>query len=703
MNKKIKFIITAFLCLALACIGKVLYLQTVKKNFLLTRAEKQRANPVPIDATRGDITTADGSILATSVPTYNVYSDTRYIKDKEGAAKVVAEFFKLDEKEVLNKINSRYYIELVKQVSKEDIDEFKKIKPTGIGYYETTTRVYPNDGLLGSILGFVGNEGKGLSGLELSLNTYLAGKDGVNHAERDKHGNTISYNQNDIENPIDGSNATLTVNYDIQYKMQKEIQEAVETYGAKSGLAISINPQDGSILGIAEYPTLNPNNYKDFDQSLYKSLALNLTYEPGSTFKPLTVAIADALGVVDIEHEVFMDSGSYYIGRHRIGNWGKKAFGPQTAREILMNSSNVGTVQIAMKIPSNEFDSYLKKFGFGSKTGIELSGEQNSIMFSSSQLENAINKATNSFGQGIAVTPLQLLKAWSTIVNGGYSVNPHILKEVVDTNNNLIYSSIDKTSNLEQIIPYSTSEKVRKMLQAVVDDGTGKKAKIPGYTVGGKTGTAQVVENGKYVDNKYRVSFIGFSPVENPQIMTLVLLDSPEGKASGGSMCAPSVKNIMEYALNRLGIEPIFSENSTSSNSVNTDEIEDEEDVEEELTGSEISIEDYKFRLKSYVLNNKPSIPYEFEGDGDIIINQHYVTDDNITKVIFTTDSVVKDDYLITPNLEGTYPSDFMSIFNDISDKVIINGSLQNSVSVQENKPGSNVDLKTDKIILWTE
>lgn len=697
MNKKIRFIITAFLCLALACIGKVLYLQTVKKDFLLTRAERQRANPVPIDATRGDIKTSDGSILATSVPTYNVYSDTRYIKDVEAAAKTVAEFFNLNEEEVLEKINSRYYVELVKQVSKEDIDEFRKVKPMGIGYYETTTRVYPNDGLLGNILGFIGSEGNGLAGLELSLNKYLAGTDGVDNSERDKYGNTISYNQDDIENPIDGSDVTLTINYDIQYKMQKEIQEAVETYGAKSGLAISINPQDGSILGIAEYPTLDPNNYKDYDQSLYKSSALSLTYEPGSTFKPITVAIADALGVVDIENDVFIDGGSYYIGKHRIGNWGKKAFGAQTAREILMNSSNVGTVQIAMKIPSADFDAYLKKFGFGTKTGIELNGEQNSIMFSTTQLENAINKATNSFGQGIAVTPLQLLRAWSTLVNGGYSVNPHILKEVVDTNNNLVYSSIDKTSNLEQIIPSSTSEKVRKMLQAVVDEGTGKKAKIAGYTVGGKTGTAQVVENGKYVDNKYRVSFIGFAPVENPQIMTLVLLDSPEGKASGGGMCAPSVKNIMEYALNRLGIEPVFSEDSTSSNL----SVDDEDS--EELTGAEISIENYQYRLKSYVLNNKPSIPYEFEGDGDIIIKQHYVTENDTIKVVFTTDSVVKEDYIIMPNLEGTSPSDFMNTFNEISDKVIINGELQNNVSIQENKPGSNVDLKTDKIILWTE
>lgn len=693
MNKKIKFIISAFLCLTLACMGKVLYLQTFKKSFLLDRAERQRANPVPIDATRGDIKTSDGSILATSVPTYNIYSDTRYIKDVEAAAKIVSEFFELDYQETLDKINSRYYVELVKQVSKEDIDNFKKVKPVGIGYYETTTRVYPNNYLLGNVLGFIGSEGNGLSGLELSLNSYLAGTDGVNNSERDKYGNDISYSEKNFVNPIDGSDAVLTINYDIQYKMQKEIQQAVEDFGAKSGLAITLNPKDGSILGIAEYPSLDPNNYKEFDQSLYKSLALSMTYEPGSTFKPVTVAIADALGVVDIEKDAFYDSGSYYIGKHRIGNWGSKAFGRQTAREILMNSSNVGTVQIAMNIPAEDFDAYMKKFGFGTKTGIELTGEQNSIMFSLKQLQNNLNKATNSFGQGIAVTPLQLLKSWCILINGGYSVNPHILKEVVDSNDTLVYSSIDKNADSEQIIPTSTSDKVKKMLQAVVEEGTGKNARIAGYSVGGKTGTAQTVENGKYSPDKYKVSFIGFAPVEDPEVLTLVLLDSPEGKPSGAAQCAPTTRRIMEYALNRLGVKPNLGDSSSSSS--NSDD--------EFSLDSEIEMDNYAFRLKSYVISNPPSIPYEFEGDGDIIINQHYITENNKIKVVFTTDVAIKEDYIIMPNLIGSSPSEFMATFSNIQDKILINGDFDEAVSVQDNSPGSNVDIQTEKIVLWTK
>ena len=704
LEKKYRFLLIAFTCLGLLCLGKVLYLQTFQKNFLLERAEKQRAKPIPIDAKRGDIKTSDGSILATSVPTYNVYSDSRYIRDKEEAAKIVAEFFKLDSAEVLKQINSRYYIELVKGVTKDQIDEFKKIRPRGISYYETTTRVYPNNELMGSALGFVGNEGNGLAGLELSLNSYLKGTNGSNNAERDKNGNPISYNSKDTVEPINGNNTTLTINYDIQYKMQKEIKSAVEEHGAKKGIAITMNPKDGSVLGIAEYPTMDPNNYKDYDQSLHKSSSLSMTYEPGSTFKPITVAIADAVGAVDIENDVFMDGGSYYIGKHRIGNWGSKAFGAQTAREILMNSSNVGTVQIAFKVQPNQYYEYLKKFGFGTKTKIELPGEQNSIMFSEEQLQKDINRATNSFGQGIAVTPLQLMRAWSIIINGGHNINPHILKEVTNEENKVVYSDTEKTSNLDEVIPKSTSDKVKKMLQAVVDEGTGKRARIAGYNVGGKTGTAQIVENGRYLPNQYRVSFIGFAPVEDPEVLTLVLLDSPSAaNASGGLMCGPAAKNIMEYSLSRLGIKPSFGESVVSNE--NTDETDEYSinDVVEEVEGTETSVDDYKYRLTSYVRNNPPSIPYEFEGDGDIVVEQNYVSDGDSVKVLFRTEKVIKDDYILMPDLNGMTYNDFIDVFEKHSDKVIVNGDRNSVVSVQDNPKGSNVDIKTSKITLWTE
>lgn len=703
MEKKYNFLISMFICISVLCLGKVLYLQTIKRNFLLTKAERQRAKPVTIDAKRGSIKSSDGSVLATSATTYNVYSDSRYIKDLDAAVKVVSDFFELDESEVKRKINKNYYVELVKGVKKEQIDEFAKIRPRGINFYETTTRIYNNNMLLGRVLGFTGNENNGLAGLELSLNDYLRGVDGIDNSERDKNGNTINYNQKFIEEPIDGDDATLTINYDIQYQMEKSIKAAVEEHKAKSGLAISMNPKDGSILGIAEYPTLDPNKYKDYEQSLYKSSALSMSYEPGSTFKPITVAIADATGSVNIEKEVFPDSGSYYIGKHRIGNWGKKAFGNQTAREILMNSSNVGTVQIAFKVDSDQYYDYLKKLGFGTKTGIELQGEQNSIMFSKEQLKKDINRATCSFGQGIAVTPLQLMKAWSIIINGGHDINPHILKEVVSQNNELVYSDVDKTSNLAQIIPQSTSDKVKKMLEAVVSEGTGKRARIPGYTVGGKTGTAQIVENGKYAANKYKVSFIGFAPVENPEVLTLVLLDSPESaNASGGLMCAPTAKEIMEYSLTKLGVKPNFNE-TTSNKTNNTDKSDSEDEEDEEVIVDENVVEDYTYRLKAYVQKHAPNIPYEFEGEGDLIVEQNYVTDGETTKIIFRTEPIIKDGYITMPDLIGMEYNDFIDVFAEFSDKIIVNGQTNKPISVQDNKKGSNIDIKSNKITLWTQ
>lgn len=690
IKRKAVFLMAIFGLIGVAISGKVLYMQTVQKSFLLERASKQRANAITIDAKRGDIVSSDGKVLATSVPTYNVYSDSRYIKDVDEAAKYVANFFELDVEEVKSKINSNYYVELVKNVPKDKIDEFKENRPKGISAYETTTRVYPNNLMMGSVLGFVGSDQEGLSGLELKLEEYgISGVDGVDTSERDKYGNTIVYNPDDIVAPVDGSSATLTINYDIQYHMEKVIKEVVEKEQARAGFAITINPQDGSILGMAQYPSLDPNNYKDYDASLYKSMIHSNAYESGSVFKPITVAIADATGSVDIEKDVFQDNGSWYIGKHRIGNWANKAFGPQTAREILMNSSNVGTVQIAAKISASDFNEYLKKLGLTEKTGIELPGEGTPILFSEESLGKEINKATSSFGQGMAVTPIQLLKAWSILINGGHDVNPHLIDTVVNPEGEITYSSDIKKNNLEQVIPESTSAKIRKMLQAVVDSGTGKNARIEGYEVGGKTATAQIAENGVYLSDRYRISFIGFAPASNPEVMTMVLLDSPANSAAtGGAMCAAPTKQILEYALENLGIQP----NSNNS-----------EDTETEDRVQNIDIMDYTNKRKDFVISNSPSIPYEFEGDGEIIASQSYQSVDGEVKVVFSTKKFLQDTYITIPDLVGENVRDVLTMFGDYKDMITINGNKSGKVVIQDSAPGTQIDIQTGQIILWAE
>lgn len=688
IKRKAVFLMSVFAAVGLAISSKVLYLQTFKKDFLLERAERQRATPITIDAKRGDIKTSDGTILATSVPTYTVYCDNRYVDDIDAAARFVADFFELNFDEVKSKIESNYYVELVKEVPKDKIDEFKEVRPKGISSYETTTRVYPNNTLLGSVLGFVGNDQEGLSGLELKLESYgISGEDGLDSSERDKYGNRIVNSTDDIIPATDGNSATLTINYDVQYHMEKVIKDTVEKEGAKAGLAITMNPQTGAVLGIAQYPSLDPNNYKSYDSSLYKSMAHGNAYEAGSTFKPITVAIADVTGSVDIENEVFPDNGSWYIGRHRIGNWGNKAFGNQTAREILMNSSNVGTVQIAAKISASDFDTYIRKLGLAEKTGIELPGETNSILFAKEDLEKEINKATSSFGQGMAVTPLQLMKAWSIVINGGHNVNPHIVSEVTDVDGSTVYSSDIKTSNLEQILPESTSLKLRKMLQAVVDSGTGKKSRIDGYEVGGKTATAQIADNGVYRSDKYRVSFMGFAPASNPELLTFVLLDSPaNSSATGGAMCAAPTKEILEYALGNLGIQPTVGDVSVEENNVEN-----------------IDIGNYVYKRKDYVISNPPSIAYEFEGDGDIITGQTYTSVDGQVKVIFTTTKMNHETYITVPDLVGENVRDVLTLFGDDKSMLVINGNKSGKIVIQDAEAGSQVDKETGQIILWAE
>lgn len=703
IEKKYRFILSVIMSVAVLILGRVFYLQTFDRGFLVEKSTKQRSLPIPIQANRGVIKSSDGNILATSVPVFVVYSDSRYIKDEDKAqvAKTIADFFNLDSEDVLKTMNKGYYAELVKGVSKTQIDEFVKIKPKGINYYKTSSRVYPNNEIFGNVLGFIGKDNNGLAGIESSLDKYLKGTDGSNNSQKDKHGNQIEYDSKDILPSINGKDVTLTIDYNLQYQMYKSLKNQVDNLQARKGIAISINPNNGNILGIAEYPSYDPNNYKDASQELYKSSAVSMAYEPGSTFKPITVAIAESLNLIDDKNDRFLDDNAFYVDGFTIHSWNHKGFGYQTVTEVLENSSNAGAARIGLKIPTDTFQLYLDKLGFGHKTGIEISGEGNSIMQSNARFQSKIARATTSFGQGIAVTPIQLINAWCPIVNGGYKIQPHMLKNVIDENGTVTYSDDDLNKQGEQIFPTTASDSVKKMLQSVVDNGTGKVVRIPGYSVGGKTGTAQIAENGVYVKGRNIVSFVGFAPVENPQILTLVIIDSPQDSNSvgGGTMCGPVAKDILEYALQEYGIKPTITKDTSNKDK---DKDKDDSKKEDEPTELNVNTEDYRKRPKSYVDTHKPSIPYEFKGEGDIITDQNYVSENGNTKIVFNLDTMVKDDYIIMPNLIGMSADEFISLFGDYSNNIVINGTKNQPITMQDISSGQHIDSKNQKITLWT-
>lgn len=675
--KKYRLMAGLFTFVFIAIQGKVLYLQTVQKSFLTEKALKQRAYNIPLKSHRGNVTDRNGKLLALSIPVYDIYSDSRYIENKNQAAKAIADYFKLNQKDVLDKINKNYYSVLVKNVDEKTLNNFKKIKPKGISYYRTDSRYYPNDTVLGKELGAVGDDNNALSGIELGLNRYLKGIDGVDLSEKDRYGNSIDMDNKNVQKPVDGKDVSLTIDYNIQYQAEKFLKDAVDKNGAKKGTSIVMNPSDGSILAIADYPQINPNNFKDYKTDDFAIPSIAMSYEPGSTFKPITVSIAETLHLINDKGDRFVDNNNFNVDGFTIHAWNHKGFGAQTAEEVLMNSSNAGAAQIGLRVPSNTFRQYLCNLGLDKKTQVDISGEGNPIFPNKSEFEKRITRATVSFGQGISVTPVQLISAECAVVNGGHTVTPHIVSATKDANSDKFVPY--KLPEQKQVISKDASDKVKWMLKSVVDRGTAKPAQISGYNVGGKTGTAQIAENGKYITGRNIVSFLGFAPVENPQIICLTVLDSPKDsdQVGGGTMAGPVVKNIFQYSLPYLGIKPNYIKSQPMFEAQN-----------------------YINKTREYIQNNPPSYQYEFKGTGDLIVDQQYDSSGGNLKVVFTTEELFKKGYLTMPDLIGCDYNTVCKIFKNNISSIVFNGDKTKKVNVQDTPPGTKIQTN-DKIVLW--
>lgn len=676
-SKQKCFITLAFLLITtVVLLGRLFYLEYIDRSFLLHKSEEQRAYAIPLYAQRGEITDKNGRMLAISVPAFNIYADTRFVVNKEKTAAVISGYFKTDYNDILKKLGNKYYCVLVENVDKKTLDDFLKIKPIGISYYKTDKRVYPENMLLGKEIGFIGSDRKGMDGIELFLDKYLKGLDGKDSSEKDKYGNSIENNINKIKQEVDGYDVSLTIDENIQYQVEKYLKQGVEDSKAKRGIAILINPQNGSVYSIADYPNYNPNDYKNVPTDDYFIPSVSMAYEPGSTFKPVTVSIAEDLGLINDAADRFTDNNSFTVDGHIIHAWNHEGFGSQTVVQVLQNSSNAGAAQIGLRIPVEDYKKYLKAFGFGTKTGIEIAGEGNSILQPDDEFKKNIVRANTAMGQGIAITPIQLAKAECIVVNGGKSINPHIVDKITDKNGVAIRNG--QRQEQEQVIKKETSLKVAHMLQQVVENGTGRAVKIDGYEIGGKTGTAEKAENGIY-STKHVVSFMGFCPVENPQVLCLVVLDEPENfSASGGTNAAPVVKNIFQYSLPYLGIK----------SSIKTDK------------STKIDILSYLYKTKDFVKKYPPKIPYVFKGEGNIITDQQYVSENGNTSVEFILSNMIKDNYIEMPDLTGLSYKELQSLLKDKFKCITVNGDASKEVKMQSISPGEKVSIDK-KIVIW--
>ena len=558
IHKRIKIVLLVVVIVFVVIIGKVFYIEVVEYGKLNNLASNLWSRNLPIEADRGKIYTVDGEVVAGSLTTVSLVFVPNQIKDKDLVANKISEILEVDKSVIEEHLYKKSMMERVhpegRRLSYEIADKIEALKFDGVYLLKESKRYYPHDEMLSHVLGYVGIDNQGLSGLELEYDDILTGEYGSIQYFSDAKGNTLDRSSVYVE-PEDGLDIYLTVNYDVQTSIERELDNVVTKYNPDGAWAIAMDPDTGEILGMSSRPNFDPNNYKNYDiETINRNMAIWASYEPGSTFKILTVSAAVNEGVVNLEKDMFFDGGSVNVDGARIKCWKAGGHGSQTFLEVVQNSCNPGFVELGRRLGTNTLFDYIYKFGYGKKTGIDLNGEATGILFNLDSV-GPVELATTAFGQGVSVTALQQVVAVSAAINGGTLYKPYIVKRVVEHETGQIIKEVEPTIVREGVITPDTSLQVRMALESVVSLGTGRNAYIDGYRVGGKTGTAQKVNNGVYMTGNYIVSFIGFLPANDPEIVVYLAIDNPKGITQyGGTVSAPVVRNIMEDAIVALGI-----------------------------------------------------------------------------------------------------------------------------------------------------
>lgn len=629
MKKRLLAVLLIFTFLIIALLGRVGWLQIVRGEELQRKAYEQQNSDREIPPRRGSILDRNGKQLAISATVDRIVVNPTEIDKspevREQIAKKLAEFLDLDEEAVLkkiNKTNSRYEI-IKKRVEKSIGDQIRQWKSEekikGLYIDEDTKRYYPKGNLAAHVIGFVGEDNQGLDGIEKTMEKYLKGVPGKILSEVDAQGRQMPNYENKRIDPQDGLNVVLTIDENIQYFAEEALQKAIEDNKVANGaFAIVMDLRNGEILALVSKPDFNLNDpracppsedpatwtgtsQKDVEtlyRTVWRNKAVSDTYEPGSTFKAITTAIGFEEGVVTPETRT--SDRTITVQGHNIKCWKENFHGEESFREAVYNSCNPAFVKVALDIGVDKFYNYLRAFGFYDKTGIELPGEAQGNFHAK---PTDIDLAVASFGQRFKVTPLEMIAAYGAIANGGKLIKPHLVKEIVDSEGNVVEKFEPQV--VRNVISKETCQTLLDVLEGVVSEGTGRNAYVKGYRVAGKTGTSETDVEGVYV-----ASFAAIAPADNPRICVLVALDNPRGESYyGGTIAAPVAGKIVEETLSYLGVERRYTD-------------KDMEMIAEEVYVPDVrdkTIDEAKKILKEYGLE------YRIEGDstdGNAIIKE---------------------------------------------------------------------------------
>lgn len=558
IDERIKVIFLILLLLFVFIIFRVFYVQMIDYKKLNEYASDLWSRDLPLEADRGLILDRNGVVLADNLTTTSLVLIPNQIKDKKKTTTLLADILGVSYDEMKEHVFKETSIERVhpegRRLSYDIAEKIAALKLDGVYLVKEAKRYYPYGNMLSHSLGYVGIDNQGLSGLELQYDKYLTGKSGAIKYFSDAKGNKLNLSDIYVE-PQDGMNISLTIDINIQKSLERELDNVVDMFSPDMALAIVMDPNNGEILGMASRPDYNPNQYQDYTQEvLSRNLPIWASYEPGSTFKIITTSAAVEEGVVDLNKDHFYDAGSVNVDGSTLRCWKAGGHGEQTFLQVLQNSCNPGFVKMGQLLGKETLFDYIDKFGFGEKTGVDLNGEGKGIIFNLNQVGN-VELATTAFGQGVSVTPIQQVTAVSAVVNGGTLYEPYIVKSISEKETGSIIEQTKK-KKIRQVISEKTSRIMRHALESVVAKGGGKSAYIEGYRIGGKTGTAQKVQDGRYLVGNYIMSFMAVVPSNDPEAVLYLAIDNPKNTALLSSYTTtPIARRILLDIIDALGIE----------------------------------------------------------------------------------------------------------------------------------------------------
>jgi len=557
-----KRIISLFIIIMIgiaSIVFKLSYIQFIDYNFINQRALDLWARQVPIYGKRGNIYDRNGQLIVGNQLAPSLAVIPRQIENKNEVANFLADVLNTTPQTILNHLNRNVSVELIKPTGRKlSMDQVERILARNIrGLYLVgdSKRFYPHGSTLAQVLGFTGIDNQGIAGIEFIYDDFLSGQDGSLNIFTDAKGNLMDGMMGIYQGGTRGLDISLTIDLNMQLIVENVVRQAVARYNPDQMMVLVTNVRTGEVLSMASYPTFDPANYQNYPQEIYnRNLPIWMSFEPGSTFKIMTYAAGLQEGVFRIEDQ-FFDPGYRIVAGTRINDWKPGGHGLQTFLEVLQNSCNPGFMEIGERLGAERLFRYIRDFGFGQRTGIDLLGESTGIVFNVDRV-GPLELATSAFGQGNSVTPIQLAMAANAAVNGGNLMVPHILRNVqVPGINSVVFEQQPVVRR--QVISPEVSRVVATSLENVTARGTGRGAYVEGFRVGGKTGTAQKVgPDGQYLDNNYILSFLGMAPMNNPEISVYLAIDNPRNTIQfGGVVAAPLVGRIFEQILPLAGVQ----------------------------------------------------------------------------------------------------------------------------------------------------